>query len=82
VGGNLKVVFTGDQFQSVYDDELADVFPRLGTFEVTRASHVEPFGSGWTADMRPMGGPVLGPFRLRQVALDAEREWLSTVWGL
>ena len=33
--------------------------------------------SGWWADMRPSGGPILGHFRSRQEALDAELAWLS-----
>jgi hypothetical protein len=36
----------------------------------------------WTADMRPMRGPVLGPFTLRKEALKAERKWLRTKRGL
>ena len=82
MAGDLKFRFTGDQFEAVYDDEIADVLPRLGTYAVRRASHVEPCGNGWTADMKPMGGPVLGPYHLRSQALAAEREWLSTVWGI
>lgn len=31
----------------------------------------------WWADMLPMNGPVLGPYATRQVALDAEVEWLD-----
>jgi hypothetical protein len=49
----------------------------LGKLQITRASHVEPDSDGnWCADMRPSGGPVLGPFRSRSEALGAEREWL------
>lgn len=33
--------------------------------------------AGWCADMQPSGGPILGPFPLRQQALDAERTWLE-----
>lgn len=46
--------------QHVYDDALADLFDGDGEATVTRASHVEPQGGGWLADMRPVGGPVLG----------------------
>lgn len=56
----------------VWDDELAELL-ELGPATVTRASHVEPTADGqWTADLAPMGGPVLGPFRLRREALAAE----------
>jgi len=46
----------------------------LGKLQITRASHVEPDRDGfWLADMGPVGGPVLGPFRNRAEALQAER---------
>ena len=47
--------------QFVYSDELAGVFAEDAP-ETRRASHVEPAprGRGWLADMRPVGGPVLG----------------------
>ena len=42
----------------------------LGTLHVERASHVEPDAHGrWTADLRPVGGPLLGPFTLRSAAV-------------
>ena len=43
----------------VYDDELLPLH-ELGVADVRRASHVEPKSGGWTADLRPVGGPVLG----------------------
>lgn len=61
--------------QFIYDDALAGLLD-TGPAQVTRASHVEPAPGGWTADLSPVGGPVLGPFPLRQVALDAEVAWL------
>ena len=43
--------------------------------------HGEPDAKGrWTADLGPVGGPVLGPFDLRSHALDAELAWLETNW--
>lgn len=61
----------------IWDDALAFLID-LGKPEIKRASHVEPTRDGrWVADLSPVNGPVLGPFRLRQEALDAEREWLS-----
>jgi hypothetical protein len=59
----------------IYSDALAAL---LGERKATvkRASHVEPTDDGrWTADMTPLGGSVLGPFTLRQEALDAEVAW-------
>jgi hypothetical protein len=59
----------------VYGEELD--LRELGKLQITRASHVEPDAEGyWFADMGPIGGPVLGPFKGRTEALGAEREWL------
>ncbi len=53
----------------------------LGRLRVKRASHVEPDAHGrWTADLRPVGGPLLGPFTLRSEALAAEQRWLEQNW--
>jgi hypothetical protein len=61
----------------IYEDGLRSLL-ELGPATITRASHVEPTSDGrWTADLSPRGGPVLGPFALRQEALDAERAWLE-----
>jgi hypothetical protein len=50
----------------------------LGALHIRRASHVEPTADGqWTADMGPVGGPVLGPFVKRSEALAAEVAWLE-----
>lgn len=62
----------------IYDDALQPLVAALGTPAIRRASHVEPTGDGqWTADMSPVGGPMLGPFPLRGEALAAERDWLD-----
>jgi hypothetical protein len=46
-----------------------------------RASLVEPDEEGrWWADLSPVDGPLLGPFRQRSQALDAEEEWLGHHW--
>ena len=64
--------------RGIYADALRDVYEALGTLTVRRASHVEPGPDGlWYADLSPVGGPVLGPYRLRQEALDAEVEALK-----
>ena len=76
--------------QFVYDDRLAEAFADEPDQVARRASFVEPYdGSGgtefaaryaigiwWTADLSPCDGPVLGPFRTRAEALQAERQWL------
>lgn len=60
----------------IYHDALRGLLA-LGTAEIRRASHVEPVGTHWSADMTPVGGPVLGTFPTRQAALDAEVQWLE-----
>lgn len=59
------------------DIELA----ALGDVHIARGSHVEPgTDGGWTADLSPVNGPVLGPFRQRSAALKAELCWLNEHW--
>ena len=54
---------------------------QLGRIKIRRGSHVEPVSSGkWIADMKPVDGPVLGPFNVRSQALVAERRWLEKHW--
>jgi hypothetical protein len=84
----------GGHLQFVYSDDLA-VLCDTGATTVVRVSHVEPYdgsggtafaakhaGSWWTADMSPVDGPVLGPFKTRAEALAAERAWLTAHRGL
>lgn len=59
----------------IYGEELD--LREIGRLQITRASHVEPDLEGnWWADMGPVEGPVLGPYRSRTEALGAERGWL------
>ncbi|HYT89540.1 MAG TPA: hypothetical protein VEL76_12610, partial [Gemmataceae bacterium] len=61
-------------------DEAIDLTP-LGLPVITRGSHVEPDKEGqWWADLAPAGGPKLGPFPRRSMALAAERRWLEEHW--
>ena len=70
------VVDAGGDIRCIYGEELD--LRELGKLQITRASHVEPDRDGfWWADMGPVDGPVLGPFRSRTEALQAEREWLA-----
>ena len=63
----------------LYGEELD--LHRLGDLRIERGSHVEPTPDGqWTADLAPVDGPVLGPYRQRTEALDAERQWLVEHW--
>ncbi len=53
----------------------------LGSPSVSRASHVEPDQLGrWLADLSPVDGPRLGPFKSRSDALAAESVWLEQHW--
>ncbi len=60
----------------LWDDALAPLM-ELGSGYLQRASHIEPQGTEWVADLSPMGGPTLGAFPLRNDALVAERDWLQ-----
>ena len=63
----------------LYDEALP--LADFGRLTISRGSLVEPTDSGlWTADLSPVGGPLLGPFALRSEALAAERDWLETHW--
>lgn len=63
----------------IYGEEIR--LDTIGQMAVTRASHVEPDSAGgWCADLSPMDGPCLGPFKRRSEALTAERRWLEKNW--
>ncbi len=63
--------------QFIHSDELAPLFQE-GKASIRRASSVEPTEDGqWMADLKPVGGPVLGPFTLRRDALAAEVDWIE-----
>ncbi len=63
----------------IYSDEFD--LAGLGEIHVSRASYVEPDSQGrWWADLAPVDGPKLGPFRRRSQALEAEVAWLRRHW--
>ena len=73
------VVRPGGTTHCLYGEDFP--LAALGRLQIRRASHVEPDTAGqWTADLRLVGGPVLGPFVLRSEALAAERQWLLVHW--
>lgn len=76
----LKLLIEPDgEITAIYSDVLAPLISE-GRAAIERASHVEPDDSGrWLATMND--GRVLGPFRLRQTALDAEVDYLETQLG-
>jgi hypothetical protein len=76
----MQLVIAPDgRVEAVYDERID--LTELGRVQVRRASHVEPGPDGrWSADLSPVGGPVLGPFPRRSEALAAELDWLETHW--
>ena len=61
----------------IYEDDLRGLL-HAGSAIITRVSHVEPTVDGrWTADLSPVGGPILGPFDTRTEALQQEVSWLT-----
>ena len=74
-------ISTNGTLTKIYNDEDAALLAR-GKASIARASHVEPTadGTGWTADMSPTTlGVILGPFPLRQTALEAEVQFLDSL---
>jgi hypothetical protein len=70
------LVINHGRIKAIYDDALTALFP-FADVDITRASHVEPDGRQWVADLRPVHGPILRGFRTRQDALDAEVRYLK-----
>ena len=69
------VVGCDGSVECIYDEALD--LREIGRLQITRASHVERDAAGFSwADMGPVDGPVLGPFRSRMEAVAAERVWL------
>jgi hypothetical protein len=81
---DIRITFKDGLMTFVWDDALAPLVAEGEFGRPVRVSEVEHDGCGWTADMTLAGAPgvVLGPFPLRQQALDAEREWLRENRGL
>ena len=74
---HLAVIRPDGTLEFIYADELRPLF-EAGELAIRRASHVEPTPDGrWHVDLAPVGGAVLGPFNLREQALEAERAWLT-----
>ncbi len=73
------IIRPGGTVQCVYGEEVD--LHALGELHIRRASHVEPDEEGrWWADLSPVGGPRLGPFLSRSLALRAEAAWLDQHW--
>ena len=75
----LMIFDTNGSVSCLYSDALE--LGQIGRLTISRGSHVEPTPDGqWTADMSPVCGPVLGPYRSRRDALAAEVNWLEANW--
>ena len=76
----MQIVVAPDgRVRAIYGEAIA--LETLGRPAIVRASVVEPDGEGrWHADLRPVLGPVLGPYRCRSEALAAEVAWLERHW--
>jgi hypothetical protein len=73
------IVSTSGVMQCLYGEEIP--LAVLGSLSIVRASYVEPDREGnWFADLSPVGGPRLGPYEHRSLALEQEREWLQKQW--
>lgn len=66
------VVGVDDITRCIYDQSRG--LREIWKTQITRASHVEPVRDGrWWAGMRPVDGPVLGPFKNRTEAVGTAR---------
>ena len=73
------VILSCGAMRCIYSDSF-DV-AQLGAVSIERASYVEPIANGeWSADLAPVAGPRLGPFKRRDQALAAEIAWLGQHW--
>jgi hypothetical protein len=77
---DIIITATGDG-RCIYAEDID--LTTLGKLTIRRGSHVESTPDArWTADMSPVGGPVLGPFQRWSEAISAERDWLAEHWLL
>ena len=73
------IIESSGNARCIYDETIP--LSQLGNIKIRRGSHVEPVTGGqWVADMKPVDGPLLGPFSMRSQALAAERRWLKKHW--
>lgn len=74
----IKASIVEGEMTFIYDDRCKELLEESGSSSTLRASHVEPGAGGdWICDLRPSGGHIVTGFRLRQEALDFERDWLE-----
>lgn len=72
----------GDMLTLSGDELLCEPIDGQAEVTIARASHVEPEvtpqGIRWSADMGPIGGPVLEGYKTRELALAAEVDYIRT----
>jgi hypothetical protein len=80
----IRIQVRDGELRFLWNDETEFLTAIPGACTIQRASYVEWDSDliGWTANLAPSGGPVLGPFRLRTEALAAELDWLYQERGL
>lgn len=72
----MCLIAPNGELRTVYDEVLP--WTEVGRCTIRRASRVEPTLDGeWFADLSPVAGPLLGPFPVRSLALQAEIAWLT-----
>ena len=73
------LINTSGNIRCIYGEDVD--LHQFGQLSIQRGSHVEPTpDGGWTANMSPVNGPLLGPFHSRTEALNAEAAWLLENW--
>ena len=73
------VVSSSGDLRCLYSEAIG--LPALGTVHIRRGSYLDPDEHGcWYADLSPVGGPRLGPFKDRSSGLAAEQQWLEMNW--
>lgn len=75
----VRIAVRSGKLIFIHNDDVFESLKNVGPSTTTRASHVEPAPGGWTADMGPVKGPVLGPFPRRDIALSEEVVYLEGV---
>jgi hypothetical protein len=84
------VVPPGGEARWIHDDRTTEFMAAAGQPVIRRASHVDQWADlsttaqaatagpqeGWFADLSPVSGPVLGPFRTHDEAIRTEIHWL------
>lgn len=74
----LVISFNDDgSVQGLYNEKID--FEEIGNISIKRASYVEPINGEWYADLSPINGVKLGPFKKRSDALQAEHQYINNL---